>query len=357
MTSSRGDLPALTGLRFLAAFHVVIYHALRPVVVDESGPLARFAAAGPVAVTLFFVLSGFVLSWVYGPAVDDKRAFARARFARIAPVYWLALLVALPIGAAARSKGIVTDALGARSLLLVATGLQAWVPPAALRWNPPAWSLSCELFFYALFPFVLPLLHRRMSARAGALAAGAVWLAGLALPIVYLALDPDGLGHAPRIVDEGSWLNAVKLSPLARLPDFLVGVAAARFFVDGRRVPAWATLVALAVTVAVPASGLVPSLVVHNGLLAPVFVVVVMGLAGGGGPVARALSAKPMRLLGDASYALYLLHVPVFLWALALLHVRELPPATALAAGVIAVPLSVAVLVFVERPLRARLRG
>ena len=59
--------PALTGLRFFAAAHVVVYHAFRAGLVDgslvQAHPLvAAFAAAGPPAVTLFFVLSGFVLT-------------------------------------------------------------------------------------------------------------------------------------------------------------------------------------------------------------------------------------------------------------------------------------------------------
>jgi peptidoglycan/LPS O-acetylase OafA/YrhL len=357
MTTSgdRPPLPALTGLRFLAALHVVVYHALRPALVPAHDPLSLVAAAGPTAVTLFFVLSGFVLTYVYAPSVVDGRSFARARFARIAPVYWLALLVALPIGVIARAKGAVHDPLGGASLLLVATGLQAWVPTAALRWNAPAWSLSCELFFYALFPLLLASLSRRSTTTALAIGALA-WLAGLALPVTYLALAPDGLA-SPTIVDEGLWLNLVKLSPLARLPDFIVGVVAGRLFVEGRRVPTALGALGLAVPLVVVATGLVPGLVEHNGLYAPLFALAIASLAGGAGPLARALSSSPLRLLGEASYALYLVHVPMFLWALALTKQRELPVAAALVVGALAVPVSVAVFVLVERPLRARLRG
>lgn len=346
-------LPALTGLRFLAAAHVVVYHALRPALVDAKPGLAAVTASGASAVTLFFVLSGFVLVHVYGPSVE-VRAFWGARFARLAPLYWAALLLALPIGVIARARGVVSDELGPASLALVATGLQAWVPPAALRWNPPAWSLSCELFFYALFPVVARTLGRCTRRSALAVGAGA-WLAGVALPLAYLAADPDGLG-APRITDESFWLNAVKLAPLARLPDFLVGVTAGVLFRNGARVPRGVGPVALAATLALAASGVAPALLLHNGLLAPLFALLVCWLAVDDGPLARVLSMRASLLLGEASYALYLLHVPLFLWAMALTRQTSLTPTRALLVGALALPVAVAAHLAIERPARMWLR-
>ncbi len=346
-------LPALTGLRFLAAAHVVIYHALRPALVDGTAGPTALAASGASAVTLFFVLSGFVLVHVYGVDVA-ARPFWAARFARLAPLYWAALLLAVPIGVIARARGVVADPLGPVSLALVATGTQAWVPAAALRWNPPAWSLSCELFFYALFPAIAGALGRRGSTGAATLGAVA-WLVGLALPVAYLVVDPDGLG-APRITDEGTWLNTVKLSPLARLPDFLVGVAAGVLWKNRVPLPRAAGPVALVLSLAAAASGLVPALVLHNGALAPLFALVVWWLAAGENPLARALSSRPAQLLGEASYALYLLHVPLFLWAMALTRQTTLPPRLALAVGALAVPAAVVAHLALERPARRWLR-
>ncbi len=357
-TSLSPFLPALTGLRFVAALHVVLYHALRPLVVDASDPLARLVANGPAAVTLFFVLSGFVL--VYG-VVDDQRLAARrflvARFARIAPVYLLALAVALPIGIAARARGVVDDPLGALSLLLVATGLQAWVPQAALRWNPPAWSVACELFFYALLPLLLPALARIRRPMLLALTTS-IWLLGLLAPIAYLVLDPDGL-HGPRPGDEGLWLHVVQFNPLLRLPDFVVGVVAGLYWRRGGRLPAVVVPVAVVVSVVLTALPQVPRLLLHNGLLAPLFAVLIVGLAGGQGLLARLLSTAPLRRLGDASYALYLLHVPAIIWAMALTKQATLDPARAVVVVLATIPLAIIVHSVVERPgrdwLKARL--
>jgi peptidoglycan/LPS O-acetylase OafA/YrhL len=357
----RPALPALTGLRFFAALHVVAYHALRPVLVDAADPPSRFLANGAASVTLFFVLSGFILTWVYAGRETpiDRRAFFVARFARIAPVYWLALLLVLPLGLLARLKGIVHDPLGPVSFVLVLTGTQAWIPEAALRWNPPAWSLSCELFFYALFPWLAAALFRVRAPRAVHVGAVA-WALGVSLPLLYLALDPDGLGN-PRIVDETPWLQAVKLNPLARLPDFIVGVVAGRLFIEGLRVPAVLGAAALAAALLAASSGWLPGLTLHNGVLAPLFAATLLWLAAPRDRVGRLLSSllsrRPLLALGEASYALYLLHVPLMMWAMAGLRQRDLAPRDAATAAFLAVPLALLVYALFERPLRTAITG
>ncbi len=347
------DLPALTGVRFVAAAHVVIYHALRPLVVDANTPWARVLAAGPSAVTLFFVLSGFVLTWSLPDGPLGARQFFRARLARIVPVYWLALLVVLPLGAIARAKGIVVDPLGPWSFIAVACGVQAWLPQAALRWNPPAWSLSCELFFYALLPFVVPALMRARRITSGAFVIAA-WT--LALAIAWAAQSAAGVVDA-RITDDTPLLALLKFFPPLRAPEFFFGVWAALLCRRGVRVPRVAAPLAIAASVAVVASGTAPAVALHNGLLAPLFAVLVMGLADRDAPLARALSTRALVLLGHASYALYLLHVPLMVWTAAMLRTTSLQPLPALLAGALSVPVAIVVLLTVERPLRARFRA
>ena len=93
------DLPNLTGIRFLAAFWVLGFHTM-----PRSGlprPVAAFWDAGFSGVSLFFVLSGFILAHVYGgSAVSDRpfpsQRFLVARFARVYPAYAAALVFSLP---------------------------------------------------------------------------------------------------------------------------------------------------------------------------------------------------------------------------------------------------------------------
>ena len=152
-------LPVLTTLRFIAAAEVVAFH-YRPRV--SSSFLNNLTANGYEAVAFFFVLSGFILTYVYtngsaqGHLNTSTVRFWVARAARIAPVYVLSLVIAFPLylheGLLAREGAANHFVLG---LVLVPLFLQAWWPSVALAWNRPAWSLSVEALFYAVFPAVI----------------------------------------------------------------------------------------------------------------------------------------------------------------------------------------------------------
>ncbi len=374
MRVQRPHLPVLTGLRFFAALHVVVFHLARCGDWRAPAPLQAFIDAGPVAVTLFFVLSGFILTYTYAgrsgeaqPAMP-ARAVWGARVARVYPVYVLGLALALPLVVGAWKKSGADGAAlgvelsrGVAALLLV----QAHVPSLALAWNPPAWSVSAEAFFYLLFPLLAPALLRTSRARATAVAAAA-WLLSLAASCAYLALDPDALG----VVDTTSrafWLDLLKYAPLARLPEFVIGIVAARFVLNApggaqpAAGPGAAFLLAITISVVVATSGRVPYVALHNGLLAPCFAVLIARLAVESGPHVRVLSAPPMQRLGEASYALYILHAPLLVWLSLVLQravgrpvLRE--PLGALAAIVVVVLCARVVFRFVEEPARRRLR-
>ena len=143
----RKKLDALTGIRFFAAFHVLAFHCWPWR--DYRGIGAQAAGSGFIGVSLFFVLSGFIFGYNYfGREVVPKRFF-RDRFARVYPVYALALLVALP--AFLRSFGTANLPV---YVLTRATLTQAWFPTIVLEWDTPAWSLAVEAFFYLLFPLI-----------------------------------------------------------------------------------------------------------------------------------------------------------------------------------------------------------
>src|SRR5690242_17436535 len=160
-TLPRPVLKPLTGLRFLAAMAVVAYHALDALVPHAPGYLSRLASHGYLGVSLFFVLSGFILTYTYiepdsGALRGSAREFWWARIARVYPMYTAALVVALPVFLLYR---IALAPPEARAQATIAAGLtpmllQGWWPPAACQWNCPGWSLSVEMFFYAIFPFL-----------------------------------------------------------------------------------------------------------------------------------------------------------------------------------------------------------
>lgn len=321
----RPHLRALTGLRFVAAFHVLAYHGL------GAGPqsawwMRALVGSGYVGVSLFFVLSGFVLTYTYHDSLRDgtatRGAFLAARVARIYPVYLLSLLVALPpLFWLVASRGVRMDHGWLAGITGLYAGLlQAWDPRRACVLNCPAWSLSDEAFFYAAFLLVLPVVAR-WGMRRLAVAAVAAYALALLGPVLYLVLRPDGpVAATPDTpVSAARWLAVVKYNPLVRLPEFVMGVIAGRLFLlhggGTRRGHAWLEAGAVFALVAVLlASPLIPYPLLHNGLLAPAFAALVYALGRGAGPLSRVLATPLLVRLGAASFALYILHVPLMAW-------------------------------------------
>lgn len=364
---ARPALPALTGLRFFAALAVAVYHLWRYDAWEAPGLVERVVGNGSVAVTLFFVLSGFILTYRYassGVLSTTPVRFWQARLARIVPVYVLGLVVSFPVVMALAKRGggdLSTEMLkGTAALAMV----QAWWPDWALAWNPPSWSLSVEVFFYALFPLLLTTLQR-LQARQLLLVGGALWGASVSLGAAYVALNPDGLSHHATHADHVFWWEALKYHPLVRLPEFIIGVIAGRVVVDsnGERplLPAWSAAAALTLVAAAMAAPM-PAALVHNGLLAPAFAVVMVALSTSTPPTGWGwLARTPWQRLGEASYALYIVHVPVFYYIAGIgerrtgQKVLENPKVAVLALG-LAIALSLVVHRVVEEPLRRRLR-
>ena len=317
----RPALPALTGLRFVAAVQVVLFHTRSAAPGLQRSSFLDPFGGGYSGVSLFFVLSGFILAYNYltpdGTGVRSVRAFLVARVARIYAVYALGVVIGIPalVAEASRHGGVMANA---RFLLAVIaanlTLVQAWIPDYACRLNCPGWSLSVEAFFYLLFPLLGWWLSRR---RAIALLAIAVACLAFAYgaAFLYMSVDPDKLGTLTT-ASYATWLSVMKFNPAIRLPEFALGIALGMLYLRapqamGKRA-ATVSLVAFSIAcVGLAAHERLPYLLVHNGLLAPVYCVLIFALAAGQGPLARLLSTRPLKRLGEASFALYLLHVPL----------------------------------------------
>jgi peptidoglycan/LPS O-acetylase OafA/YrhL len=292
-------LPALTGLRFFLALWVILHHLtgrgqmLEGAALALPGPVYALIRGGYLAVTTFFVLSGFVLSRSYAAMRWNRRGLLRygaGRVARVYPVYLLSLAVVAPFIAADRTPG-KPPLLAAHALLV-----QGWLGSLPVNWNTPAWSLSCEMFFYLSFPLAAVLILRSGWRTALAIAAGTCVMTRLML----FCGVPD------------------PVKPLIHLADFLMGIAAARFYECARgRAGWWLYLPAFALSAALIAwPQLLPPGVDLNSALRPLNAALLVGLAWGGGALAAALSSRAVVYLGKASYAMYILHVPILWWYL-----------------------------------------
>jgi peptidoglycan/LPS O-acetylase OafA/YrhL len=194
----------------------------------------------------------------------------------------------------------------------------------------------------------------------------ALWLLSMAAPIGYWVLDPDGLKSAS-VADETVWLGMVKFNPLIRLPEFLMGMVLGKLFLAkgsaewfGRASGALALVASLALVVALCRSNVLPYVLLHNGLLSLIFALLIFSLAPGRGMLARLLSSPFCRLLGESSYSLYILHLPLAAWSSLLLRRLGLPFGDSGLAELLymtgTVAVSIAVFKRIEEPARQWLR-
>ncbi len=310
----RPVLPALTGLRAFTATNIVFFHFWNPA---WFGPLAPMMDNGYVGVNFFFLLSGFILAYNYADrqAAGEfhPRQFWRTRVSRLYPVYLLGLLISYPILRLEWTHRSHKDFFLGLSLTTIMQ--QGWSPRLATFWNTPAWTLSCEVAFYLMFPLLLTVKWPRKIRSLLLLLAG-LWLLSLVPPSIYMWLRPDGLAPINRMSNT-YWLRAVKLTPLPHLPTFAFGIVLSHLndrLKLSDRTRFWLALGGLsAVTTVLMQGQKAPFLFMHNGLISPLFAIVILGLAGRHA-ITRFLRFPLFVAIGEASYCLYILHFNLWRW-------------------------------------------
>lgn len=210
-------LDSLTGLRFFAAFVVLLRHTIPEIF--PAPILAEVSAVGPVGVGLFFVLSGFILTWNWRPNTGTKRFYIR-RAARILPLHVLTTVVAAGLL-------ILADTPLWASTLASLFLLQAWLTePYRLGGNSPSWSLSVEAFFYALFPFIVrPLM--RVTPRWS-------WVI-IVVCVVFMVAWTGGYFFAVKASVPFVSAFSGYTNPVFRLGEFVIGIALAQAMRQGWR--------------------------------------------------------------------------------------------------------------------------
>jgi peptidoglycan/LPS O-acetylase OafA/YrhL len=310
-------LPALDGLRAVAALLVVVTHAayLSGFTVN-GGLVGRLAGRGDFGVAIFFALSGFLLHFrLASDARDgrtDIRAYAVRRAARVLPAYWVTLAVVL---------AVVQPPV--RTALAQALTVQTYLPGTDLDAFSQSWSIPTELSFYVVLPLVVWLLER--ARRRDPDLPVLLLVASAVIATVALAFVPVGTVGEDLVIER--WLPA-------RWPNFAVGMvlaelllrrgsrlarAARRLGRDSAGCLALAVAALLLATTPVaglltlgPASGvqlsvrLALSTAVAGLLLAPL----VLGREDDS--YSAALASRPARGVGTVSYGLFLWHLPVF---------------------------------------------
>ena len=367
----KGEIKALTGLRIIAAVWVVLFH-FRPMLNDASpdftDTLLPVLNCGAQGVDLFFILSGFVLTWNYLDRMGQSwsmRAtlhFLWLRLARVWPVYLVtlhvaALLVILSLHVGHVPLPEVRD-LTAVSYLRQVLLVQLWFQPFfdGSSWDGPAWSISAEWLAYLLFGVVVVVIFRMQHvtrARSLTLLAFAA-----SLPPVVLLLA-SGQFYTP-----WSWLPRT-------MTQFIAGALACaavrrlRLSDRARRVAGYGSVLLIAAIVgtlylfdAHPITGLYDS----SGVVDMLFVPLVMTLTIGMGSLPRLLSTRLMVYGGEISFSLYMVHELVHTaWGWAVQQFELIPQENpwkwnVIGLLVIAVVASILLYHLVEEPARRWMR-
>lgn len=256
--------------------------------------------AGPQAVSLFFVLSGFVLTYNYLGRDTTPREFWVARAKRLYPDYLLAFVIAAPFVIGASVAWYRTVVAGVAYLTMT----QAWLPWTLAAWHFPAWSLSVEAFFYLCFPWLLP----RIARLGGWSCVGVILGAYLVSGSVFFA-------HPERVLGAANLQAAFVMGwPPVRLPEFIMGMCAGRMFLLRPRPTADAGWLALAIGAGC-LWGQVQWPGAWRGVWAPLFAMMILLLARDDGEIAWQIKRRPLIWLGEISYGIYILQAPVY-WAM-----------------------------------------
>ncbi|WP_319450055.1 MULTISPECIES: acyltransferase [unclassified Mycobacterium] len=367
-----GEIRALTGLRIFAAVWVVVFHyriMLAAVAPDLTSALWPILYNGAQGVDLFFILSGFVLTWNYiekmGPAWSTRSTlrFLWLRLARVWPVYLVTMHLAalwiiftLNVGhVPADNVNQLTAANYIRQLFLV----QLWVQPFfdGTSWDGPAWSISAEWLAYLMFGVLILVIFRVAHAtRARGLMLMAV---AVTLPPVMLMLG-TGFFYTP-----WSWLPRIILQFTAGA---LACVAVRKLDPSERTRKAAGVLSLVLVGVIV---GLLywfdahplPDVIGSAGVVDLLFAPFVIVLAIGAGSLPALLSTRLVVYLGQVSFSLYMVHEMVHLcwdWAYAQFGLTLTTGFTGklIVLGLFAAALGLAMLLYhvVEEPARHWMR-
>jgi peptidoglycan/LPS O-acetylase OafA/YrhL len=314
-------LDSLTSLRFFAAAMVLLFHMAGEFGFIENTFLAKIALWQ--GVTFFFVLSGFILTYVHPDLAKtgETRKFLIARFARIWPTHVTTLLLTFCTWVECDF-----DAAGGWVIFIVnLLALQSWTlnPQFFMALNAPSWSISTEFFFYLSFPFLINSLKRN-------------WLVKLALALSFslgsllLACWFD-YGNYSKVL--GWTPDFIVVNPLCRLFEFTLGMALALVFRNFTFKFAQNTIVAslieliaiigICYALMAPIAWTLPSFFALSEVsrnwftdcsIAPFYGFLILTAAFSRGLIFRLLSWKVFIHLGEISFSLYMVHSIVLQW-------------------------------------------
>ena len=312
------ELKAITGMRFFAAIHVVLFHNYDlwgNLINKVPASILTFLDRGYTAVTFFFILSGFILSYVYHDQLSnsaEKMHYLFTRLAKLYPLYLIGLLLDTPRVAIyffntykplmALLKFFICFIV---SLLM----LQAWIPNIAPVFNSPSWSLSCEIFFYICLMFILKKILNTKYQSVG------LFISFFTTVFLFYFLKKVVHVNFLIPINELSW----RIFPAIRIFEFIFGIFLYSIVTKGGRwiesIKNYRALI-FWICIACSIGMTMTNLPIDDGIygqliLLPFFALIIICAYWGDFKGSHFLESKYNLLLGNASYAIYILHQPL----------------------------------------------
>jgi peptidoglycan/LPS O-acetylase OafA/YrhL len=294
------EIRSLTGLRFLIALYVFVFHIHIRWPIFDNFVLVEIANQGAIGMTFFFVLSGFILSYTYNSDLKVSSYF-RSRLARIYPIYILAAILTLPWlvlpGYIGKNPSFfeVTFLLAVGLLLL-----QAWFPPTFSRWNNGgSWSISVEVFFYFCFPALKKIIDKQ-DRRDSFYFLFSGYSMILVISLSVYVYQSEGMSIAYSM-------------PIFRLFEFVIGMLTYKLFYMSNLIlfNGYSLIFISGIFLAdlVFIGDKLPLYVTHDWIAVPFFVVLLINLSKSRSLLSRILGGRIFNLLGRSSYSFYSLQV------------------------------------------------
>jgi peptidoglycan/LPS O-acetylase OafA/YrhL len=291
----------LTFTRFIAALLIVSFHFVRGSNEISEDLIQFIIKQANVAVSYFFILSGFVMIIAY-----HKKSTIRffqyiiSRLARIYPVYLFAIILLFTLY-------VLSENLDCEALFLNLLMIQAWVPGKALLFNIPGWSLSVELFFYMTFPLLFNYIYSKFN------------YLKLIFPIIIFWVGSQILFHF--LINQNYLLDLsfskidLLYFPLMHVNSFLIGNLAGLYFVNKKVSPQNFDFEILGVVLLIILALKFPiGLNFHNGFLALLFAPLILLIAINNGKITALFKSKICIFLGEISFGIYIFQFVVWQW-------------------------------------------
>jgi len=303
-------LDQLTFTRFIAILTVLFFHGGGGVYLQALAAVFPFRAiltSAETSVTYLYALSGFVMSLAYYRPREkfSISSYWTARFVRLYPLYIISFLMICYyyLDSVYRIKP--------QKILTNVFALQAWWPPYAQSFNYPSWSITVEFFFYAVFPFFAWWAYRQSTKKL-------IWVSLIIWTVSQTLHNALWIGYFPERE------NFLVYFPPFHLSSFILGAVGGIWFLREGRERETNPNVALLVFVGGVILTSVYVVILNSwsvnaphgvqlmtGLLAPILTVVIAALAVDKTSFSAFLNHPALIALGEMSYALYILHIPV----------------------------------------------